>query len=1305
MVENQNISVEDLIEQTEDGKPRYKFYIPHYQRGYRWTKTNARQLLKDLKDFDPQKDEQYCLQPIVLKKYNDGFCVVDGQQRLTTLGIILIKLESPCFEIIYECEGNKTLHELLKNDSSSETINDHFRTEVNNEVAHFFKENTIDKGEFKEKFKKVFFIHYQVNDEDDHEAFLRLNSGKTPLTSSELIRALYMVKSSGISEQNRTEISKEWELIENTLRNDLFWQMFNAKGLENTPTRIDLLFALVLDIPLEETKANPRLVFDQLDAGKDDKEYDLEKVWNEVLRCFWWMQSCYKDIELCNYLGWICNCSEIGASSIYKKWLVSSEIDDFKNSVIKEIILKFKDILLEDVNYDWDKSSLRNLFLLLNILDCNNIQERFRFDLYNSEQQGYDIEHIDSRTMISFEGDDASVQENKKEYLKSVYAELSKSQKDEFKSILPPFEDSIDLCDFVKMRDKLVEVINTEPVGNEKENYLGNLCLLNATINRSYHNDIFPLKRKKIIEWLNDGSHYIPPCTRRVFMKFYTQTASNIIAWQQTDYDDYFNTMKELYGNFLNKEINKNTASKEEIDLYRTPIENSGTDRNCSVEDSQHDSMRDSEERMNSETDFESFMNKYNIVIPKIQRCYVQGREDKNGDKCIEEFAQKLVDCVTNSSEKDFLLDFVYGIDCRNEKGKMEFHPLDGQQRLTTLLLLAWICGKTKETWSFKYDSRRATEMFIDGLLQHPYQKNKSESDKTCSDLIRRERWFLSIWEEDPCIAGMLRMLNSLNEKLQKKNPCEFHLEKIKFDINYLDVKSSSYDHIFLKMNSRGKELSDWDNLKAVLDEYEHKPEDWQGDIQDWYEKMWKEFSEPTIEKVDDKMESIVYLALSCVNYNDPSHSTFKLSNWLFGKDLENDEMFDNRKKTIDKLYLTIKRFFSTLNKQSQSTELFPNWAQNYTLDFQSNSAESFYRPLMAMYVQQIAQSKEWMRFCCNMIENTINGFDDFVRLFKRFDEMENSKIEINDKNFYVSLITESQFTNPSDQLKEEIEKARQIVSKREKPNSVGPVEDVIIQAENYAFFKGAIRFLFRDENGDWNWKNFDVKWNNVKGYIDEKGEAIMPRYHIPFLSALLRSITQWSQLEQKRIFVNDSSTIKNNLLLAKDYVSEIHKILLAKKLNDIQSEEFVDGENEIVCEIKNFISQEKDLRDLMKLFKNKDLRFSHWCVLYPYGGRDAEVHFARYTNIKKVKNIKNVSINKEGINFEYNNNYFQWHTNNYIYSMKDTGEKSWNEKDLDAKEQEDRYYCFKVENVDDIKKHIESLITEAAASSTTNPE
>jgi uncharacterized protein with ParB-like and HNH nuclease domain len=87
-----------------DGKPA-NYWIPAYQRGYRWSPLQVTQLLDDVWEFiqvseGGNRHQFYCLQPLVIKAVPDGvFEVVDGQQRLTT---VFIKARQNEFAILSE---------------------------------------------------------------------------------------------------------------------------------------------------------------------------------------------------------------------------------------------------------------------------------------------------------------------------------------------------------------------------------------------------------------------------------------------------------------------------------------------------------------------------------------------------------------------------------------------------------------------------------------------------------------------------------------------------------------------------------------------------------------------------------------------------------------------------------------------------------------------------------------------------------------------------------------------------------------------------------------------------------------------------------------------------------------------------------------------------------------------------------------------------------------------------------------------------------------------------------------------------
>ena len=78
------------------------FYVPSYQRGYRWGKEEVTRLLEDIYT---NGNKTYCLQPVVVRKDGDRYELIDGQQRLTTLFILLqyIKREyKPKISLKYE---------------------------------------------------------------------------------------------------------------------------------------------------------------------------------------------------------------------------------------------------------------------------------------------------------------------------------------------------------------------------------------------------------------------------------------------------------------------------------------------------------------------------------------------------------------------------------------------------------------------------------------------------------------------------------------------------------------------------------------------------------------------------------------------------------------------------------------------------------------------------------------------------------------------------------------------------------------------------------------------------------------------------------------------------------------------------------------------------------------------------------------------------------------------------------------------------------------------------------------------------
>ncbi|GAT62888.1 DUF262 domain-containing protein [Paludibacter jiangxiensis] len=282
-MENPRIrSISDLLKEN--------FYVPRYQRGYRWGKQEITELLDDIlqyykatKDRKNKVSKFYCLQPVVVKSKTwidsngdtlNGWELIDGQQRLTSILLILNYLEDvrellergvDIYSIDFETRENcKTFFE---NKSYKSAID-----ESNVDFYHISKAyHYITKWFEKEKNKvgivetllntdyNVSIIWYealegQENADNDSsiDLFTRLNEGKIPLTDAELIKALllqadlYPSIEERYVKQRLFEIASEWDAIEATLQDEKMWLFLNNTDY-NPSSKIDLIFKLLSD--------------------------------------------------------------------------------------------------------------------------------------------------------------------------------------------------------------------------------------------------------------------------------------------------------------------------------------------------------------------------------------------------------------------------------------------------------------------------------------------------------------------------------------------------------------------------------------------------------------------------------------------------------------------------------------------------------------------------------------------------------------------------------------------------------------------------------------------------------------------------------------------------------------------------------------------------------------------------------------------------------------------------------------------------------------------------------------------------
>ena len=199
---------------------------------------------------------------------------------------------------------------------------------------------------------------------------------------------------------------------------------------------------------------------------------------------------------------------------------------------------------------------------------------------------------------------------------------------------------------------------------------------------------------------------------------------------------------------------------------------------------------------------------KLKISIPIIQRDYAQGRKDATTirDKFLDEIFNRL------NKEENLFLDFVYG-SIEGDK----FMPIDGQQRLTTLFLLhLYFAKKEKKECEylkgFTYETRSSSREFCEKLVVEDLDFTK---DKISPD-IKDSSWFMPFWENDPTVKSMLVMLDAIHDKFKNSNFYD-RLENIQF--SFLELKEFGLtDDLYIKMNARGKPLSEFENFKAEFE-------------------------------------------------------------------------------------------------------------------------------------------------------------------------------------------------------------------------------------------------------------------------------------------------------------------------------------------------------------------------------------------------------------------------------------------------------------------------------------------------------
>lgn len=556
-------TVYELRGNAEEEPTRY--YIPAYQRGFRWTPTQVTQLLDDIREFtrreNPQPEEFYCLQPLVLRRgEDDTYEVVDGQQRLTTLLLILRyfnerlteKYRQKLYRLEYETRPH--LYVFLDNPSPEKADSniDFFHIDqAMRAISVWFEQKDSEVDVIKDALlNKTKVIWFELSSEENAvAAFTRLNVGKIPLTDGELIRALFLKRGKGGPPgPQQLEIAHEWDTIEKSLQSPEFWG-FVSNDTEDRGSRIDFIFSLVAQQGGMKANADEYATFNHFSERLGLKMEDLTAEWLATKRTFMLLEEWFADRHLFHLVGYLIWVGEdlIGLLALASGARKRDFTGQLKARIFKRAFGKEKPTelspewvadRLDEMEYKPGSEEIRRILLLFNLATLlGSKQSNIRFQFESFKTAKWDIEHVRSVASVNLgtptaKGDWLAGCLN---FLQAVN-EAPELQNEIQAFIGLPVREQTD-PNFEVVYEKVLRHFKEGSEG-EADNGISNLVLLDATTNRSYRNAVFAVKRQRVLS-LDRAGIFVPLCTRNVFLKCYSRKVEHLMFWTQEDRDDY----------------------------------------------------------------------------------------------------------------------------------------------------------------------------------------------------------------------------------------------------------------------------------------------------------------------------------------------------------------------------------------------------------------------------------------------------------------------------------------------------------------------------------------------------------------------------------------------------------------------------------------------------------------------------------------------------------------------------------------------------------------------------------------------
>jgi hypothetical protein len=557
------------------------FFVPSYQRGYRWGTEDVRRLLDDIWE---SHGRPYNLQPIVVKFHSENdsnnqheWELIDGQQRLTTLYLIFRYIQQQGwrkngapFKLRYDTrpQSQAYLENLGENQTEDERLStkniDYFHLHQSyREINKWFENHGKTDNQREEiaaklrgyLYDSIGVIWYEASSATSAtELFTRLNVGRIPLTDAELVKAALLT---AIRTPDRAqEIAAQWDGIERDLHQPDIWAFVAGLSAnshdEQYPTRISLLLDTLADAPKKShgfAGKRPRYyTFDQL---RDQIEKNPIAFWEQVVALHAQILGWFAMPKIYNKIGFlVTDGKRFGEIAYEANGMKKSAFDAHLTKLIQEKI-KISEEDVEALGYENKPKTLQLLLLLMNVETVSKAGHRFPFAQHIKKK--WSLEHIHAQNAGGLNKAEqwCSWLENHRNALQVVQFSQEFT---ELETMLAEIDAAITKIknnpqnsgsnvfsgqDFADLSGRVAKLLSNDEADHHSIHSIHNMALLSSDQNSGLSNSVFEVKRRKILDWDYNGD-YVPVCTRNIFLKYYSGAdALQPHFWSTQDKDAY----------------------------------------------------------------------------------------------------------------------------------------------------------------------------------------------------------------------------------------------------------------------------------------------------------------------------------------------------------------------------------------------------------------------------------------------------------------------------------------------------------------------------------------------------------------------------------------------------------------------------------------------------------------------------------------------------------------------------------------------------------------------------------------------